>query len=89
MLASTRYCENNLLRRMLLALSTTGLLFPAGLPAQIQSTTPTASNLFTALQWRAIGPAVMGGRLDAVAGVPDQPNIIYLGHFLRRSIQVD
>ncbi|MHB8146560.1 MAG: WD40/YVTN/BNR-like repeat-containing protein [Vulcanimicrobiaceae bacterium] len=32
------------------------------------------------LRWRWIGPAVMGGRLDAVAGVAGQPNIIYLGH---------
>lgn len=33
-----------------------------------------------ALEWRAVGPAVMGGRLDAVAGVPGKPDIIYLGH---------
>jgi photosystem II stability/assembly factor-like uncharacterized protein len=35
---------------------------------------------FGALRWRVIGPAVMGGRLDAVAGVPGDPRIIYLGH---------
>jgi photosystem II stability/assembly factor-like uncharacterized protein len=32
------------------------------------------------LHYRWIGPAVMGGRLDAVAGVPGNPNLIYLGH---------
>jgi photosystem II stability/assembly factor-like uncharacterized protein len=35
---------------------------------------------FGALRWREIGPAVMGGRLDAVAGVPSDPNAIYLAH---------
>src|SRR5208283_5901173 len=35
---------------------------------------------FGALKWRVVGPAVMGGRLDAVAGVPGDPNTIYLGH---------
>jgi photosystem II stability/assembly factor-like uncharacterized protein len=35
---------------------------------------------FGALAWREIGPAVLGGRLDAVAGVPSDPNRIYLGH---------
>jgi photosystem II stability/assembly factor-like uncharacterized protein len=35
---------------------------------------------FGALRWREIGPAVMGGRLDAVAGVPNDPKVIYLGH---------
>lgn len=35
---------------------------------------------FGDLRWRDIGPAVMGGRLDAVVGVPGDPNTIYLGH---------
>jgi photosystem II stability/assembly factor-like uncharacterized protein len=33
-----------------------------------------------ALAWREVGPALMGGRLDAVAGVPGDANVIYLGH---------
>ncbi len=32
------------------------------------------------LQYRWVGPAVMGGRLDAVAGIPGDPKTIYLGH---------
>lgn len=32
------------------------------------------------LSWRTIGPAVMGGRLDVVAGVPGDGQTIYLGH---------
>jgi len=39
-----------------------------------------AAASFGDLQYRWVGPAVMGGRLDAVAGVPGDPNIIYLGH---------
>ncbi len=35
---------------------------------------------FGDLHFRSVGPAVMGGRLDAVAGVPGDPKIIYLGH---------
>jgi Sortilin, neurotensin receptor 3, len=35
---------------------------------------------FGSLTWRVIGPAVMGGRLDAVAGIPGDPRVIYLGH---------
>jgi photosystem II stability/assembly factor-like uncharacterized protein len=32
------------------------------------------------MAFREIGPAVMGGRLDAVAGIPGNPRVIYLGH---------
>lgn len=35
---------------------------------------------FGALQWRWIGPAQMGGRLDAVAGLPGDGTTIYAGH---------
>ena len=49
-------------------------------PASAQTSLATPSSPFGALEWRSIGPAVMGGRLDAVAGVPGQPNTIYLGH---------
>jgi photosystem II stability/assembly factor-like uncharacterized protein len=35
---------------------------------------------FGDLHYRWIGPAVMGGRLDVVAGVPGDPKIVYLGH---------
>jgi photosystem II stability/assembly factor-like uncharacterized protein len=32
------------------------------------------------LHWRSIGPAVFGGRVTSVAGVPGRPNILYVGH---------
>ncbi|MDP9110146.1 MAG: glycosyl hydrolase, partial [Candidatus Eremiobacteraeota bacterium] len=35
---------------------------------------------FGDLSYRWLGPATMGGRLDALAGVPGDPRIIYLAH---------
>jgi hypothetical protein len=35
-------------------------------------------SLFSALEWRSIGP-YRGGRVTAVAGVPDQPYVHYMG----------
>lgn len=40
----------------------------------------SAAPAFGDLHYRWIGPAVMGGRLDVVAGVPGNPKIVYLGH---------
>ncbi|MEO9171357.1 MAG: hypothetical protein ABI282_04100, partial [Candidatus Baltobacteraceae bacterium] len=47
-------------------------------PARAQATVAPAD--FGSLKWREVGPAVMGGRLDAVAGVAGEANTIYLGH---------
>lgn len=38
------------------------------------------SSLLAGLHWRAIGPAVFGGRVVDVAGVAGDPNIIYVAH---------
>src|SRR6476619_5727734 len=35
-------------------------------------------NLLSSLHWRSIGP-YRGGRTRAVAGVPSQPNVFYIG----------
>jgi photosystem II stability/assembly factor-like uncharacterized protein len=66
---------------MLLAILLTWCL-AAGLTGNAQTRPAANPNAapFGALEWRSVGPAVMGGRLDAVAGVPGQPNTIYLGH---------
>ncbi len=48
--------------------------------AQTAPSATVAPADFGALKWRVVGPAVMGGRLDAVAGVPGDPNTIYLAH---------
>jgi photosystem II stability/assembly factor-like uncharacterized protein len=42
---------------------------------QLSSVPPT---LFSSLHWRSIGP-YRGGRTRAVAGVPSQPNVFYIG----------
>ena len=34
--------------------------------------------LYAALEWRMIGP-FRGGRTVGVAGIPDQPNVFYIG----------
>lgn len=38
----------------------------------------SALALTTALHWRSVGPTI-GGRVVAVAGVPDKPNLFYFG----------
>lgn len=40
---------------------------------------PNASDKFKALEFREIGPAVMGGRIDDFAVVETNPNIIFVG----------
>ncbi len=35
-------------------------------------------NLYKAMEWRSIGP-FRGGRVTAVAGIPDQPHVYYFG----------
>lgn len=39
-----------------------------------------APELLGGLVWRSIGPAVFGGRITDVAGVPGDPNILYVAH---------
>lgn len=36
--------------------------------------------LLAGLRWRSIGPAMFAGRVPEVAGVPGNPNILYVGH---------
>jgi photosystem II stability/assembly factor-like uncharacterized protein len=49
----------------------------AGTPANEKIVVDEA--LLSGLRWRAIGPAVFGGRVSDVAGVPGNPNILYVG----------
>ncbi|MES2402965.1 MAG: glycoside hydrolase, partial [Pseudomonadota bacterium] len=63
-----------------------GVLFAAGIVAlagfawgtRAQARTFDAG-LFSQMQWRPIGP-LRGGRGRAVAGVPSQPNVFYIGN---------
>ena len=50
----------------------------AGTGAWAQGTDGYAEELFSALEWRSIGP-YRGGRVTAVAGVPSQPYVYYMG----------
>jgi photosystem II stability/assembly factor-like uncharacterized protein len=52
----------------------------AGSAAAGQTHSTVTPEILNALKWRSIGPAVMGGRIDAVVGVPGNPNVIYVGH---------
>src|SRR4029077_5263507 len=40
---------------------------------------PALTDKFKALEFREIGPAVMGGRIDDFAAVESNPNIVYVG----------
>ena len=69
---------------MLVCFAAAGCAAPAHRHAAFSAqTNPQATIVpadFGALKWRVVGPAVMGGRLDAVAGVPGDANTIYLAH---------
>lgn len=47
--------------------------------AQEQSATPTIESATANLKMRAIGPAIMGGRIDDIAVAETDPKTIYLG----------
>lgn len=55
-------------------------LFPAALAAQDQPATESkASDPLANLKFRDLGPATAGGRVAAVAGIPGDPNVYYVG----------
>ncbi|HEU4413754.1 MAG TPA: glycoside hydrolase [Candidatus Angelobacter sp.] len=47
-------------------------------PSQQQQLSFVPPTLLSSLHWRSIGP-YRGGRTRAVAGVPSQPNVVYIG----------
>ncbi|HDR68603.1 MAG TPA: hypothetical protein ENN61_06075, partial [Bacteroidaceae bacterium] len=58
------------------------LFFPLAIFAGNQrdvNTVKIDSNLFKNLDWRNIGPANMVGRISDVEGIPEDPNIVYVG----------
>ncbi len=62
----------------------TAIPAPAPRPAPMPSPTPAAPaqrfspELFEEMRWRNIGP-FRGGRTKAAAGIPNQPNVFYIG----------
>ena len=51
---------------------------PAARAQSAASGAPSSGNLLPELHWRCIGP-FRGGRTRAVAGVPSEPNVFYMG----------
>ena len=51
------------------------LVLPSALPHAVAAQSP---DLFSAMQWRQIGP-VRAGRARALSGVASQPNLFYIG----------
>jgi len=47
--------------------------------AAVAAAQPFDTRLFNNLQYRAIGPADMGGRTADIEGVPGDPNVVYVG----------
>lgn len=57
------------------------LIFAGGAPsARGQSEVDVAPEVLQGLHWRGIGPAQFGGRVADVAGVPGNPDVMYVGH---------
>ncbi|TDI43573.1 MAG: hypothetical protein E2P02_11155 [Acidobacteria bacterium] len=54
-------------------------VLPLTLLLSLGSATAYTDDRTDALKFRSIGPAVMGGRIDTVAVVEDEPSIIYIG----------
>ena len=48
-------------------------------PGEAQGATGVDPSLLAGLSWRAIGPAMFAGRVSDVAGVPGEPDILYVG----------
>lgn len=68
--------SGNWLRGVLALLTVSSAV--TALPAAAGAPAPTTQMLMSKLHWRSIGPAI-GGRVVAVAGVPDRPNLFYMG----------
>src|SRR4051812_34890237 len=55
------------------------LSMPAAMLAQGGAATADAKDVFENVKFRNLGPAVGGGRVAAVAGIPGNPNVYYIG----------
>ncbi|HEY3138397.1 MAG TPA: hypothetical protein VGL29_20405, partial [Blastocatellia bacterium] len=64
--------------RVLSALSVGALLVIAFVTMPIAAQQRYDASLYSGLRWRMIGP-FRGGRVNAVSGVPGQPNTFYFG----------
>jgi hypothetical protein len=62
--------------RILALAAVAALLAPAALRAQARA--PLDSAALASFPWRAIGPAIMGGRVTDIEAVPNNPKIFYV-----------
>ena len=60
-------------------IAATLLTLPVTMMAQSGSATTDAKDVFENVKFRNLGPAVGGGRVAAVAGIPGNPNVYYIG----------
>lgn len=64
--------------KRLLAAVFSAILIGSPAAGRAAGTDPSAQLLMNKLQWRSIGPFI-GGRVVAIAGVPSQPDLFYMG----------
>lgn len=66
-------------RQLFLLFSLIAIAVQAPLIAQTASPAPKNKGPFANLKFRNLGPAIAGGRVSAVAGIPGDPAIYYVG----------
>ena len=71
------------MKRFLAAIMT-AVFFCAPLTVRAAAASDSSQQVISKLQWRSIGPFI-GGRVVAVAGVPSNPNLFYMGGVHRRA----
>ena len=52
---------------------------PGALAQEAMTATPTIESALANLRMRAIGPAIMGGRIEDIAADPTNPEVIHIG----------
>src|SRR6266516_858826 len=72
------FCKRGIVNSLGIALTPTLLLAFVITVGPMVSAPQTGQDLWQSLHWRSIGP-FRGGRTRAAAGVPSQPNVIYVG----------
>ena len=64
---------------LLIALSLFIIMSASPAPAQNKSENKLDETFLKNLQFRSIGPAIMGGRIDDIAVVESNPSVYYVG----------
>src|SRR5215469_9020484 len=74
--------RHSFLTRAAAALLSVSCVAPVALAAHAAGAKPTAEqpkDVFAQLKFRNLGPAIAGGRVAAVAGIPGNPQVYYVG----------